>query len=446
MRRLDAPTDAASLAAFRILFGLVMVTGVVRYFVSGWIELFYTEPRFHFHYWGLAWLEPLPWPWMHVLFVVLGVASLLIALGLFYRAATIVFVLVFQYLHLLDVTNYLNHYYLVGILGVFLCVLPLHRTWSLDARRRPSIHLDALPAWMLTLVRFQVAIVYVFAGLAKLGPDWLLHGQPLQIWLYARTDTPIVGPLLDEPMVALALSWAGFLFDTTIVGWLLWRRSRPWAYAVLCVFHFFTGVFFQIGIFPLLMTAAATVFFAPDWPRRLLRRNEPTSPARTADGDRLGPLGLAVLGVWALIQIGLPLRSHLYGGDVLWHEQGMRWSWRVMIREKTGSVAYRVRLDGEPRERRVAPTRYLTARQALEFAGEPDLILQLAHRIRDDFEAGGHEHVEVRVDAWVSLNGRRSARLIDPDVDLARVEDSFAPAPWILPRPDAPPIRLEHGL
>ncbi|HJL19967.1 MAG TPA: HTTM domain-containing protein [Sandaracinaceae bacterium LLY-WYZ-13_1] len=444
--RLNRPRDAASLAVFRMLFGLVMAGGVVRYFASGWIDRFYVRPTFHFHYWGFDWVEPLPAPWIHVAFAVLGVASLCIALGLFYRAATVVFAVLFHYVHLLDVTNYLNHYYLVGLLALIFCVLPLHRTWSLDARRKPALRAETLPAWMLYLLRFQVGLVYVFAALAKLGPDWLLHGQPLSIWLHSRTDTPVIGPYLDEPLVALAMSWAGFLYDLTIVGWLSWRRTRPFAYAVVCVFHFFTAVFFNIGIFPVLMTAVATIFFSPSWPRRWVawvagraeRRPGAAPPARW----RLPGWGAAALGVWALFHLAVPLRAHLYGGNLLWHEQGMRWSWRVMVREKNGAVSYRVRTDGRPRERIVEPRRYLNREQEMEFAGQPDLILQLAHRIRDDLEAEGHRDVEVRADAWVSLNGRPSTRLIDPGVDLASVEDGVAPAGWILPAPGGPPRHL----
>ena len=47
--------------------------------------------------------------------------------------------------------------------------------------------------------------MYVFAGLAKLNADWLLHGLPLRMWLPARSDLAIVGPWLDEPWLALAL-------------------------------------------------------------------------------------------------------------------------------------------------------------------------------------------------------------------------------------------------
>lgn len=439
--RLNEPRDAASVAAFRVMFGLVIAGGVIRYFWSGWVARFYVEPTFHFHYLGFEWVRPLPEPWMSAAFALLGLAGLAVAFGLFSRIASALVLVIFTYLHLIDVTNYLNHYWLVTLLAALFCVLPLHGTWSLDARRRPSLRRETIPAWVLYLLRFQVGLVYVFAAVAKIGPDWLLHGQPLGIWLHARTETPLIGPLLGEPWVALAMSWAGFLYDLTIVFWLSWRRTRRFAFAAVCVFHGLTAYFFFIGIFPVIMTAAATLFFAPDWPRALharLRRVEPETDGRS----RLGRAGVVALGAWALVMILAPLRGHLYGGDVLWHEQGMRWSWRVKVREKNGDVTYRVRLDGEAREREVRPSRYLDGRQEAEFAGQPDLILQLAHHIRDDLRARGHARVEVRADAWASLNGRPSARLIDPTVDLAAVEDGFAPADWILPRPDTEPLRM----
>ena len=48
-------------------------------------------------------------------------------------------------------------------------------------------------------------MVYVFAGLAKLNADWLLDAQPLRIWLAARSDLPIVGPLLAQVVGGLRL-------------------------------------------------------------------------------------------------------------------------------------------------------------------------------------------------------------------------------------------------
>ena len=75
-------------------------------------------------------------------------------------------------------------------------------------------------------------------------------------------------------------------------------------------------------------------------------------------------------------------------------------------------------------------------------SGQPDLIVQLGQHIAWDFRRKGFGDVEVRVDAIVSLNGRRPARLIDPNVDLSRIQPGWQPATWIEPMPDEPPIQL----
>jgi hypothetical protein len=152
--------------------------------------------------------------------------------------------------------------------------------------------------------------------------------------------------------------------------------------------------------------------------------------------------GLAALGLYAAFQLLFPLRHYLYPGDVLWNEQGMRWSWKVMVREKHGSITYHVRVPERGVVVQVPPHRYLTARQEREMAGQPDLVLQLAHHIAGDFRRRGHGAVEVRAEALVSLNGRRARPMIDPAIDLAGVPDDLASATWIAAAPEEPPIRL----
>jgi hypothetical protein len=77
---------------------------------------------------------------------------------------------------------------------------------------------------------------------------------------------------------------------------------------------------------------------------------------------------------------------------------------------------------------------------------QPDLILQLSHHIQEDVERRGLGPVEVHVDARASLNGRRSAPIIDPRVDLAAVSDGIALQPWILPAPVSPPPHTRISL
>ena len=445
-RALGRPVDIASLAALRVMFGLLIVFASLRFVFYGWVDRFYVKPTFHFHYWGFDFVEPLSPLAMHGAFWAMAALGAMIALGAFTRVALVAFVLVFSYVELIDVAMYLNHYYLVSLLGIVLAVTPCHRAWSVDAWRRPDdLALDHAPAWALYLVRFQVGIVYFFAALAKLQPDWLLHAQPLNIWLNARADVPLVGWALVHWEAALLMSWAGFLFDLTIVFWLSWRKSRPLAYGAVLFFHLVTGQLFTIGLFPLIMVIGATIFFEPDWPRRLVSRREPSASSGLPRPAPSPPSRLLVclLASYLVLQVAMPLRTYvLYPqGPVIWHEQGMRWSWRVMVREKNGAVTYRVRTpDG--RLQLVEPSRYLTDHQEREMSGQPDLIVQLAHHIGREYADRYGEPVEVRVDARASLNGRPAAPMIDPQVDLMTLRPGLAPAPWILPAPEGTPPRL----
>lgn len=419
-RHLLAGIDPASLIAFRVLFGLVAAVGAARFLIYGWVEQFYEEPSFFFQYLGFEWVTPLPNPWMHIVFGTLVVLGLLIAAGIFYRASVVLFFALFTYVELIDVSVYLNHYYLVSVLALWMCVLPL------------ATLKKGAPRWALYALRLQVGAVYFYAAIAKATGDWLGHAQPLQIWLSARTDVPFVGQaieLLGLDNFAMLAAWAGFLHDLLIVPALLWRRTRALAFVALMLFHFATHMLFNIGMFPLIMTCAATVFLAPNWPRRFLRKSAPEEHTHVAPKTPL----VAFVALLAAAQLLVPLRAFAYGGNVLWHEQGMRFSWRVMCREKNGSVSFRVRTP-EGRETIVAPHRYLTDFQEREMSSQPDLILQLAHHIGAE-----HPGSAVYADALVSLNGRRAAQLIDPEIDLMQVRDGQALATWILPAPSTPP-------
>lgn len=446
--RATQSVDITSLAAFRVLFGLMMCFGTLRFLYYGWVDQFFVEPDFFFSYWGFEWVEVLPPGWMHAAFIALAVLSFMVAIGFFYRFAIIGFFVLFTYVELIDVANYLNHYYLVSLIALLLCFLPAHAAWSVDARLRPKLARERVPAFYVWLLRFQVGAVYFFAGVTKIGTDWLLHGQPLNIWLSSRVDAPLIGPYLDLWWVAVAMGWAGLLNDLLMPFLLLWKRSRPFAYATIVVFHFATGFFFRIGMFPLIMVVSATIFFAPDWPRRLVPqrfwpREKPRPTARPSRRPwQKAALGLALL--YCLFQLAMPLRFLAYPGNVLWHEQGMRWSWKVMIREKNGAVTFRVKVPGRHKAYRVSPSRYLSSHQEREMSGQPDLILQLAHHIGREYRAKGYDDVEVRVDALVSLNGRPPQPMIDPEVDLMDVEDGIGHADWILSGPTGPPPHLER--
>jgi vitamin K-dependent gamma-carboxylase len=417
--------DAASLVLLRVFVGLLLFVSTVRFVARGWVDELLLAPSFHFHYWGFAWVaEPSPFA-AYALFAGLCVASLMLAAGLCVRLSAGLSLLAFTYVELIDVTYYLNHYYFLSCLLALFVLLP------------PQPEADGRVSWIqLTLTRTQVALVYVYAGLAKLGSDWLLHAQPLKIWLSRHADLPIVGPWMDEPWLAHLASWAGAGFDLLVVPALLWRPTRPYAYAAVVGFHVITGLLFPIGMFPWFMIACATILLAPDWPRRFISPGSRLDRPRSRNHAAL--VGAAA--VLLAIQLALPWRSLCYPGSVLWHEQGFRFSYRVMLVEKAGFVEFHVHDRTSGRRWTVDPRTELTALQIKMMSTQPDLIAQYARHVRARIEREQPESlVEVRVDAFVSLNGRPHHRLIDPAVDLAATRPGLAAQPWILPAPEVDP-------
>src|SRR5689334_20106825 len=92
-RLVTLPVDIASLAAFRILFGLLMAAAMTRFLAKGWVAELYVKPVFHFGYPGLEWIRPWPGALMHVHFILLALLAVGIACGAFYRLCITLFFL-----------------------------------------------------------------------------------------------------------------------------------------------------------------------------------------------------------------------------------------------------------------------------------------------------------------------------------------------------------------
>jgi hypothetical protein len=372
---------------------------------------------------------------MYLHFAVLGLLAALIMVGLWARPALLLFFVGFTYIELIDRTTYLNHYYLVSILALLMVFLPVDRAFSVRRWLGRFAVPETIPRWSLYAVRMQVGLVYVTAGLAKLRADWLFRAEPLHTWLSVHSDMPVVGSLLAQTSTAFVMSWAGACFDLFVVPFLLYRPTRAYAYAAVLGFHAITGFLFPIGVFPLVMALSATIFFEPDWPRRFIGppKEQPRTPPAPVPLGPLQKLGFAVLAAHFAFQILFPWRQLLYPGNPCWTEQGFRFAWHVMLIEKTGQVDFRV-VDNDSGKRWVVyPRERLSAFQHRMITTQPDMILSYAHYLEDEWNDEGYDNVSVYADSWASLNGRPRQRLIDPDVDLAREQESWGYKDWIVP-------------
>ncbi|MEO8772994.1 MAG: HTTM domain-containing protein, partial [Gelidibacter sp.] len=142
---LKKKTHPAPLAVLRIGFGTMMLISIVRFWLNGWIETLYIEPKFHFSYYNFEWIKPLG-SYTYLIFAICGISAFFIAIGFKYRIAIIVFFLSFTYIELMDKTTYLNHYYFISVLGFLMIFLPANAYFSVDNLIKKSAF-NAIPKW-----------------------------------------------------------------------------------------------------------------------------------------------------------------------------------------------------------------------------------------------------------------------------------------------------------
>ncbi|WBU62114.1 HTTM domain-containing protein [Paracoccus albus] len=438
---LSKPVSGLSLAVFRIALGALLLWDCWRFIKYDRIWRYWIEPDFHFTYAGFAWVTPLPATWLYAAWAAMGICAFLVMIGLFYRVAIVALTVIFSYFFLLDKAEYLNHFYLVILFMILLCFLPAQRRLSVDARRK--VHDTYVPYAAVFILRAQMEVMLIFAGLVKLTPDWLA-GEPLGLWLRAQAGDFPFGVLFSYDWAIIGASWGTIALHLLGAPLLLWRKTRLAIFIVYCLFHSANAMFFNIGIFPWLTIAATTIFFAPDWPHRaarwLLGRFEELPPMTPAPAPLLRPISgvaLASIMVWMALQLFLPLRAGLFPSEVRWSGDGHRFSWRMRIFDRYAEGRFIVSAHG--REWVIDPFEYLSERQATKMLVRPDMIHQFARYLQGIWLDRGYSKVAVRADIGKSLNGRPLQTYVDPGVDLTAVSVQLLSADdWILPLRDCP--------
>jgi len=430
------PVSIAPLVIFRLVFGSLLLYSTVRTWQKGWITELYVETTYHFGF--FSWLKPLGEAGMYFVYFCLVLCAVGIILGLLYRFSALLFLLLFTYCELLDKTYYLNHYYLVTLLSFWLVLVPANRWYSLDVLLFPKIKSSTCANWHIAIFKVQLSIVYFFAGLAKVNPDWLFRAQPMATWLPGKYELPILGQWVHYKETAFFFSWAGCIYDLTIWLFLWIKKTRTLAYIAVLVFHVLTSILFpRIGMFPFIMITSTIIFFSPAWHEKVLSFlpfstaiNEQESKATLRPSWK--PLISNALLIYFLFQLYLPFRYLQYPGNLFWHEKGYRFSWRVMLMEKNGSTAFILRDSKTGLQQEVDQDQYLTAFQKQQLRSQPDMILQFARHVGDEFKNRHGYPPEVYVKSRLSLNGRRSQPFTDDTIDVYTLQNPMN-SNWILP-------------
>jgi len=434
----------APLIIFRILFGALMLFGVIRFLSKGWVEQLYIEPEYHFTYLGFDWVQPLEGNLMYVPFVLMIISAISIMLGLFYRWGAVIFFICFTYIELIDKSYYLNHYYFVSLISFLMIWLPANARASIDSLLVPAIRRRTMRQWHSGIIKFQLAMVYVFAGIAKINSDWLLDAQPLKTWLQAHHQIPFFGEYLQQDWVAYLFSWTGCIYDLFVVFFLLSRKFRPYAYFFVIFFHLVTWYLFPIGVFPWVMIFSTLIFFSPKFHEGILSRFGSFRYTSTSRNPLPKPRKFVrtALLIYVVIQLLVPMRYLLYEGDLFWNEEGFRFSWRVMLMHKEGNATFYLVDKKTGRESVIQNSDFLTLTQEDQMATQPDMILQYAQMLKEHYDGkvlhyGDYkfpiENPEIHAEIYVSLNGRPSQLFVDKKHDLTQFSYNLAHRNWIEP-------------
>jgi vitamin K-dependent gamma-carboxylase len=424
--------DNSGLIVFRIFFGLLCFLESVGAVITGWVRKTLVEPEFTFSFIGFEWLQPLPGNWMYVYYIIMGLFGLLIMVGYKYRLSMFMFATMWTATYLMQKSSYNNHYYLLFILSYLMVLLPANRYASVDVKLKPSLKQISMPAWCKWIFVTQLFILYTYASIAKLYPDWL-DTTVIALLMQGKANYPIIGDLLQQKSIHYFIAYGGILFDGLIIPALLFKPTRKYAFFASIFFHLFNSIVFQIGIFPYLSLAFSLFFFDPKTVKNIFLKKKPFYTSKEVIVPKYSNLIIGLFCVYFLVHIALPLRHHFFKDDVLWTEEGHRLSWRMMLRAKSGTASYQVIDKATNNAIPINLNDYLTRKQRRGASTKPDMIWQFAQYLKQDFAKKGIA-VEVYVRAYVSVNGKHSKQLIDPTVDLANEEwHHFKHHDWILP-------------
>jgi hypothetical protein len=271
--------DVRSLAAYRIFFGLVILSDLLIRAQD--LRFFYSDegvlPRSVYPTLSGPWdisLYLANGSWQFAAFLLSITIGVCIAFICGYRTKNSSILLFFLVLSL----QFRNHLVLQGGDGVVRCFLfwsmflPLGQCWSIDARinssrfgQTPSLQLCSVASMCAV---FQIAMIYFFAAVMKSHEIWRVHGTALQYALNVDSLTNANGHyLLQFPNFMRVATFAVLGIEQYAIALLF----LPWRYqlwrlilvATFFSFHLGIAVTMELGIFPYVCLAIWVLLLPP---------------------------------------------------------------------------------------------------------------------------------------------------------------------------------------
>lgn len=424
--------DNAHLIVFRVFYGLLVCAECFGAILTGWVKKTLITPKINFSFIGFEWLQPLPGNGMYIYFIIMGLCGVLITLGYKYRYAALTFAFMWAGVYLMQKTSYNNHYYLLMLLAFIMSFLPANRSFSLDVKFNPALERNSMFNYVRWLIIAQLFIVYTYAAVAKFYGDWVDYSF-IEVLMASKKEYYLIGELLQQKWIHKIIAVFGILFDLLIIPALLFKPTRKAAFCFALFFHLFNSFVFRIGIFPYLSIAFCVFFFNVQTIRNLFLTKKKVSVQQADKKPKNHKWVLGILSIYFIIQLVLPIRHYFFKDDVLWTEEGHRLSWRMMLRNRSGSIQFFVEDKSTGKRERVKLNDYLTKKQKRKVACYPDFIWQFAQHLKKENATEGKD-VSIYAKNRVRVNKGKYATFIDPKVDLANVPwKHFSHNEWILP-------------
>jgi len=302
-----------------------------------------------------------------------GQLALLAAAGVAFPLTSGVYTLMAARHLFASITHFTNHNYLFVLLSLLTCCSGAGRTLSFDALLGPLTGgwLRCAPredepryrgtTWLVVLMRLQLAVVYLFAFLWKLHPDWV-SGQCCRLTFLsfeeqgAARGIPWHAIERAFPPVFQLLSVGGLFLDAGMLLSLALLRPHRATLPIICSFHLlFHGFTFvtmakRIGfIFPAVMLCSELLLLPLDdagdaslivWVGRGLSG---APAARIGGSSTAGRVRRGIFGLYVLVQLGLPARMPLVSGlEFPRNALGYRFSWTMMLHATTHFAEFEV--------------------------------------------------------------------------------------------------------
>ncbi|MBI1269048.1 hypothetical protein GC174_01300 [bacterium] len=273
---LFAPTSPYPVAAFRILFGLLLLQhclfiypDLYNWYGAKSITLAETVDLNNIYVClNLFNFFPGNDLWLTVIYSVYVLAALALTLGYRSRIASILIYLIFVSLYHRNPYLLNSGDTLVRVMSFWMIFAPTGAAWSLDHRRKVKKYgfefSELTPSWGLRCLQLQFCCVYFHAVITKL-PGWVwVNGTA--VYIASRIEALMKFPLIPEPehlLISQAISWMTLMIEAALFSLIWLRELRYYVLALGLCMHLTIDWCMNIPQFEWLMIASMVLFVYP---------------------------------------------------------------------------------------------------------------------------------------------------------------------------------------